>query len=86
MSCRVLGLNIEQYMIAFAAAVARRAGLGRLVGEFIPTAKNKVAAGMYARLGFEKAGDTLFSADLGEQEFRAPAHIKPAVESFLPVA
>lgn len=83
MSCRVLGMNIEQYMIAYAAAVARRAGVGRLVGEFIPTAKNKVAAGTYARLGFQKQGDTLFCADLGAQAFRAPAHIKPDVESFL---
>lgn len=86
MSCRVLGLNIEQYMIAFAAAVAKRAGVKRLVGEFIPTSKNKVAADMYPRLGFEKTSDTLFATDLHERVLQTPRHIKPAVESFLAVS
>ena len=83
MSCRVLGLNIEQYMIAYAAAVARQAKSKRLVGEFIPTAKNKVAADMYPRLGFTKVSDTLFSAELEKPIFDGPRHIKPAVETFV---
>ena len=83
MSCRVLGLNIEQYMIAYAAAVARQAKSKRLLGEFIPTAKNKVAADMYPKLGFTKLSDTLFGAEPGEPIFRGPEHIKPAVELFL---
>jgi len=85
MSCRVLGLNVERYMIAFAAAVAKRAKVKKLVGEYIPTSKNKVAADMYLKLGFKKTGDTLFSAGLDEPIFETPKHIKPAVESFLPV-
>jgi FkbH-like protein len=85
MSCRVLGLNIEQYMIAYAAAVARQAKSKRLVGEFIPTAKNKVAADMYPRLGFKRIGGTLFGADLEEPIFESPRHIRPAVENFLRV-
>jgi FkbH-like protein len=86
MSCRVLGLNIEQYMIAFAAAVAKRAGVRKLVGEFIPTSKNKVAADMYPRLGFEKQSDTLFATELDERVLQTPRHIKPPVESFLAVS
>jgi FkbH-like protein len=84
MSCRVLGLNLEQYMIAFAAAVAKRAKVKKLVGEFIPTSKNKVAADMYLKLGFKKMSDTLFGSDLEEPIFEIPKHIKPAVEGFLP--
>ena len=86
MSCRVLGLGIEQYMLSFAAGVAKRAKVGKLVGEFIPTPKNKVAADMYARLGFRKLSDTLFGADPSEPIFESPRHIKPDVGSFLAVA
>ena len=86
MSCRVLGLNIEQYMVAYAAAVARRAKSKMLVGEFIPTAKNKVAADMYPKLGFRKMGDTLFCADLEKPIVRPPEHIRPPLENFLPVS
>ena len=85
LSCRVLGLNVEQYMIAYAAAVAKRTNVKKLLGEFIPTSKNKVAADMYVKLGFKKLGDTLFCADLEEPILETPKHIRPAVESFLQV-
>lgn len=84
MSCRVLGLNIEQYMVAYAAAVAKQAKSQTLVGEYIPTAKNKVAADMYPKLGFRKVSDTLFSADLDQSTVRPPRHIRPPLETFLP--
>ena len=86
MSCRVLGMNIEQYMIAYAAAVGRQAKRKMLVGEFIPTAKNKVAADMYPKLGFRKMTDTLFATDLEKPGVRPPEHIRPALESYLPVS
>ena len=54
----------------------------QMVGEFIPTAKNKVAADMYPKLGFRKIGDTLFCA-MEKPILRA--HIRPALEGFLPV-
>lgn len=83
MSCRVLGLNIEQYMIAYAAAIARQANAAQLLGEYIPTAKNSVAADMYVRLGFKKMGETLFCADLTGAILETPKHIRPPVESVL---
>jgi FkbH-like protein len=82
MSCRVLGLGIEQYMISFAAAVAKRARVKKLTGEYIPTAKNKMAADVYPKLGFKKMSDTLFGLDLEEQTFDFPNHIRPAAEDF----
>jgi FkbH-like protein len=85
MSCRVLGLGMEQYMIGFAAAVAKRANVRKLVGEFIPTSKNKVAADMYPKLGFRKLNDTLFGMNLEQPTFEIPKHIRPPVESFLTV-
>ena len=40
---------------------------------------------MYPKLGFKKINDTLFEADLDEQSFEHPVHIKLAAESFLPL-
>jgi FkbH-like protein len=85
LSCRVLGLNLEKYMITFAAALAKRAKVKKLIGEFIPTSKNKVAADMYRKLGFERMSDNLFGADVEGPILETPKHIRPAVETFLPV-
>ena len=85
MSCRVLGLNVEQSMIALVAAVAKRAKVKRVLAEYIPTSKNKVAADMYPKLGFKKINDALFEADLDEQIFEHPVHIKLAAEGFAPL-
>jgi FkbH-like protein len=80
LSCRILGFRLEHYMIAFAAAAARQDGKRRLIGEFIPTAKNKIAADMYLNLGFQKVSDSLFSADLDRTAFHSPKHIRPVLE------
>ena len=79
MSCRVLGLNLEQYVVAYAAKIAKQANVSTLVGEFIPTAKNKVAADMYPKLGFKKVNEQCFSLDLKESSVRAPEHIRPGL-------
>jgi FkbH-like protein len=75
LSCRVLGLNVEDSMVACAAAVAKSANVRNLKGEYFPTAKNKVAAETYLKLGFEKVNNCLFKADLEEQIFDKPIHI-----------
>lgn len=52
LSCRVMGRRVERALLV---AVARRAaarGAARLLGEFIPTAKNAPAAGFFAESGF----------------------------------
>ena len=81
LSCRVLGLKVEHSMIACAAAVAKQANVPTLVGEYLPTAKNKVAADTYLKLGFRRVSDTLFEADLEGQSFEKPVHIKLGTES-----
>lgn len=52
MSCRVFGRQLEDEALNVAAECAARSGIGRLVAEFVPTAKNKVIADLYERLGF----------------------------------
>ena len=53
MSCRVLGRGVEQATLTEMVAQARRRGIRRLVGEYIPTSRNKLVEDHYAKLGFE---------------------------------
>jgi FkbH-like protein len=53
MSCRVLGRCVEQAMIAKIVSTARERGIDRIVGHYIPTAKNGMVAEHYRKLGFE---------------------------------
>ena len=57
MSCRVLGRQAERALLHAVAARARRAGAEQLLGEFIPTKKNAVAAGFFADAGFAPVAD-----------------------------
>lgn len=70
MSCRVLGRQVEAATLNLIAANASRLGASRLIGEYIPTAKNGMVKDHYEKLGFmtlaEAQGDGRLSAlDLG---------------------
>jgi FkbH-like protein len=72
MSCRVLGRRMEEFMFAQLLDAARSKGLRRLVGRYIPTAKNGMVRDLYPRLGFVPAeghggtdAETLWSYDVG---------------------
>lgn len=52
LSCRVIGRGIEAAMLAEVASLARRAGVRRLVGEYVPSAKNALCADFYPQHGF----------------------------------
>jgi len=52
MSCRVLGRQVEPTTLNLIAAAAKRLGARRLLGDYIPTAKNGMVKDHYARLGF----------------------------------
>lgn len=76
MSCRVLGRRVEQAALAHLAAAARAEGASALVGRYVPSAKNRMVAEHYAKLGFAAAGGegdgtTLWRLDLAS--FEAPA-------------
>jgi len=53
MSCRVIGRGVERGLIARVAADAAAAGCRYLIGEYIPTEKNGLAANLFADHGFE---------------------------------
>jgi FkbH-like protein len=58
MSCRVLGRQVEPTTLNLVAAMAKKLGARRLIGEYIPTAKNGMVRDHYAKLGFEPLDET----------------------------
>jgi predicted enzyme involved in methoxymalonyl-ACP biosynthesis len=58
MSCRVISRTAEEFFFNTLVEEARRRGVRRLIGEYIPTAKNGLVKDLYSRLGFApvKAG------------------------------
>ena len=57
MSCRVLKRGMENFTLNTLAGFARENGFRRIVGEYIPTAKNGMVADHYLRLGFTPVPD-----------------------------
>jgi FkbH-like protein len=55
-SCRVLGRHLETWMLSHALARARTHGYRTLVGEFIPSDRNQVAARFFSDHGFTPVG------------------------------
>jgi FkbH-like protein len=54
MSCRVLSRGVEEYLMNRVVTDARRLGLTRITGQYIPTPKNGMVRDFFARFGFEK--------------------------------
>ncbi len=52
MSCRVLKRGMEEFTVNQMVQHARAAGLERLIGEYLPTAKNAMVKDLYAQMGF----------------------------------
>lgn len=57
MSCRVLGRGVEEFIRNQLVQIARDMNCSRLGGEYLPTEKNAMVAGLYERLGFSRVGD-----------------------------
>ena len=57
LSCRAMGLSVETALLQQIHDAARARDVTRLVGEFVPTPKNKPSADFYSRHGFRSAGD-----------------------------
>ncbi len=56
MSCRVLQRGVEQFVRNELVELCRAENCDRLLGTFIPTAKNGMVSDLYGRLGFSKSG------------------------------
>ena len=60
LSCRVFGKTVEQFMLNQTLKRTKAAGMHRLIGEYIPTPKNKPVADLYQRMGFREEGSYWF--------------------------
>lgn len=70
MSCRVLERKVETAVLEILVKNAKEAGAKKLVGEFIPTAKNALVKDHYKKLGFQLVessdeGKTSWELDVG---------------------
>ena len=59
MSCRVLGRKLEEAILAEIINIAKRKKLNKLIGEYIPTAKNSMVEMHYKKLGFSRNDDEI---------------------------
>ena len=71
MSCRVMGKQIENAILADVEQELRKAGHRQLTGIYIPTAKNQPVEKLYPNLGYEQYavdedGTTRYLADLSK--------------------
>jgi FkbH-like protein len=57
LSCRVLKRTVEDSVVAFLVEAARDAGAEMVVGHFMPSRKNAVAAALYEARGFSRDAD-----------------------------
>jgi FkbH-like protein len=53
MSCRILGRNVEQMFLAYLTDFAAQRGAQQVIGEFVPSAKNRMVADFYPKFGYD---------------------------------
>jgi FkbH-like protein len=63
MSCRVFGRQLEDEAMNIAVEAARARGVQSLRASYVPTERNRVIAGLYKGLGFERVAE---AEDVGE--------------------
>ncbi|MEV4562834.1 HAD-IIIC family phosphatase [Nonomuraea sp. NPDC049419] len=57
LSCRVLGRGIETAIAAWLSEQAAESGARTLIGRYVPTKRNRVAAAFWTQAGFTRDGD-----------------------------
>ena len=73
MSCRVLKRGMENFTLNTMVEYAKAAGYKYIIGEYLPTLKNKMVANHYESLGFkriEKASTAQYLLELGSYQSR----------------
>jgi len=79
MSCRVLGRGVEETTLALVADEARRAGASRLIGSYIPSAKNGMVREHYPRLGFTLIDEAADGQTRWQLDLTQPIVVNPAI-------
>jgi FkbH-like protein len=55
MSCRVLKRGMEEFIVNQMTKEARKVGVERLIGEYLPSAKNRMVEDVYSEMGFAES-------------------------------
>lgn len=76
LSCRIMGRNIENAFISFIYNKAKEGNIKKLIGEYIPTKKNKPVKDFYANAGFTKNENDYYSFNIDDSEILCPNYIK----------
>ena len=75
MSCRVLGRGVESAFLAAIAQAAGASGAASIIGRYVPTEKNALAANFFSAHGFQATPDGGWSAR-PEAVASCPSHIQ----------
>jgi FkbH-like protein len=73
LSCRVLGRQVEDSLLAYIVDQAQRSGVKVLIGEFIPTRKNAPAKDFLLKHGFAKVDITKEGKEVWEYQLKESA-------------
>lgn len=80
LSCRIIGRGIEQAFLHHICNEARSLNVGKLVGRYIPTRKNQIAANFLSGVHFDTVSrndqETVFTMDLAKSTVPLPPHIQ----------
>jgi FkbH-like protein len=76
LSCRVLGRTVENAVLGWICQELSEKGAIKLMGEYIPTSKNKPAADLYQKMGFHRVetnnNGSVWDLDLENQKVEIP--------------
>lgn len=72
LSCRVIGRGVESALLAQLSAVVKAQGGEKLLGEYLPSAKNGIVADFYPRHGFAECGGSHWRKSLSGSVAAAP--------------
>jgi FkbH-like protein len=73
MSCRVLGRTVEHAVLSYLIELGVRLGKTRILGSYLPTARNALVKDHYARLGFTCVAEDPNGGSRWERPLAAPA-------------
>ena len=64
MSCRVLKRGMEEFIMDEMIRAAGDNGFDTVVGEYLPTAKNKMVEDLYSRMGLQPVGNGRYTVQV----------------------
>ena len=79
LSCRILGRGVEKAFLGYLLSQAKSVGVSKVLGEFIPTAKNEPCQNFYPDNSFDliEKGDRVFSYKYSlDEDYQVPDFIK----------